>query len=141
MKRSEVMALIEGIKILRENADDKTASAAATLYPTLKQDGALLQAGCRINFQGQIYRSRVDLWDMEENNPINAPDLWEMIEYKEGYRIIPQTITAEHPFIFGEKGWWNGKFMESLLEVNVWNPDSYPDGWKIIDKKEEINNG
>ena len=132
MRKSEALALIQSIKTLRDNADDKVASAAASLYPTLKGDGSLVKAGVRINLAGQIYRSRVDLWDTEQNNPINAPTLWEAINYKQGYREIPETITAENPFTLGERGWWNGELMESLLEVNVWNPDSYPQGWKIV---------
>jgi hypothetical protein len=44
------------------------------------------------------------------------------------YHEIPQNITAENPFALGERGWWNGVLMESLLSVNVWNPDSYPQG-------------
>ena len=133
MKKSEVLTFIEAIKALRDNADDITASAAASLYPTLKGDGSLVKAGVRINLDGQIYRSRADLWDTEQNNPINAPTLWEAINYKQGYRDIPEQITAENPFTLGERGWWKGQLMESLLEINVWNPDSYPTGWKIIE--------
>ena len=133
MKKSEVLTFIEAIKALRDNADDITASAAASLYPTLKGDGALVKAGVRINLDGQIYRARADLWDTEQNNPINAPNLWEAVNYKQGYRDIPEQITAENPFTLGERGWWNGQLMESLLEVNVWNPDSYPAGWKKVD--------
>lgn len=133
MRKSEVLALIQAIKTLRDNADDQTASAAASLYPSLKGDGALVKAGTRINLNGQIYRSRADLWDTEENNPLNATNLWEIINYKMGYREIPQNITAENPFTLGERGWWNGVLMESLLNVNVWNPDSYPQGWKAVD--------
>ena len=105
MRKSEFKAFLQAVKALRDGADDKTASAAAALYPALKQDGQLLKAGTRINLGGQIYRSRVDLWDTEENNPINAPSIWEEVKYKEGYRSIPQVITAEnHSLLVKEAG-------------------------------------
>ena len=39
---------------------------------------------------------------IKENNSDNAPTLWEDIAYKEGYRIIPETITAETAFMKNE---------------------------------------
>lgn len=109
--------------------DDKTASTAATLFPNLKEDGGLAKAGTRINWHGTIKRAAVDLWDTEGNNPNNAPALWEDIDYKDGYRMIPEVITAGAAFAFGECGWWNGVLYKSLMEANVYTPESYPAGW------------
>ena len=78
--------------------DDKTASTAAALFPQLKENGALVAAGTRINWGGKLKRAAVDLWDTAENNPDNAPTLWEDIAYREGYRIIPETITSPLAF-------------------------------------------
>ncbi len=110
--------------------DDKVASTAATLFPRLKEDGTLVKAGTRINWNGVLKRVAVDLWDRTENNPDNAPDLWEDIEYREGYRIIPETITAGLAFAKDECGWWNGEVYKSLLSDNVHTPAEYPDGWE-----------
>ncbi len=132
MKRSEVLAFIEAVKGLREAIDDKQASSFANIYPTLKNSGVLIPMGARINHNGIIMRSRVDLWDTTENDPINAPSLWEAIEYKDGYRNILQTITAENAFYKGEKAWWNNVLYESTLDNNVWTPDQYVAGWNKV---------
>ena len=74
----------------------------------------------------------VDLWDTKENNPDNAPTLWEDIAYKEGYRIIPETITAGTAFMKDERGWWKDTLYKSTLDNNVWTPEQYPSGWEEV---------
>lgn len=115
-----------------ESLDDQTVSTAPAMPRRLKQDGKLVSAGTRINWGGTVKRAAVDLWDTAENTPDAAPTLWEDIEYKQGFRLIPETITAGLAFSKGEKGWWQDELYESLLAANVWNPSVNPDGWKKI---------
>lgn len=123
--------------------DDKTASLAPEVFSKMKQvrdtntEIPLIKAGTRINWNGALKRATVDLWDTEENNPENAPTLWEDIAYKLGNRIIPETITAGLAFSKDEIGWWNDKLYISLIDNNVWTPEQYPDGWLIKDM--EVN--
>lgn len=112
--------------------DDKVASTAADLFPKLKEDGALVPAGTRINWNGTLKRAAVDLWDTVENNPDSAPTLWEDIAYREGIRIIPETITTGTAFAKNELGWWGDVLYKSLIDANVWTPDAYPTGWEIV---------
>ena len=112
--------------------DDKTASTVASLLPGLKNDGSFLEAGSRINWNGKIKRAKVGLWQRVDQNPDNAPTLWDDILYKDGIRIIPTVITAELKFGIGELGWWtDGLLYESTLEVNTWTPAENPGGWKL----------
>ena len=117
-----------------ENFEDKEASEVPSLYPKMDYDGSLIAAGERINFNDVLYKAAVDLWDIEANNPINAPTLWEEIAYHEGVRIIPETITVTTAFALGEYGYWkaNGKTYKSLLNNNVYTPATYPQGWEEI---------
>lgn len=133
MKRNEALRLREIIEQAAVSLHDKEASEAATLFPRLKEDGALVPAGTRINWYGVVKRAAADLWDTVENNPDKAPALWEDIEYKEGYRIIPETITAGTAFALDECGWWQDKLYRSKLAANVYTPDAYPDGWEIVE--------
>lgn len=112
--------------------DDATASQAAMLFPRLKGSGDLIPAGTRINYGGVIKRAAVDLWDTPENNPDNAPSLWEDLAYIDGIRIIPEVITVGTAFSKGEQGWWNGALYESQADNNVWTPEAYPAYWKEI---------
>ena len=111
--------------------DDAAASKAVFIYPTLQYNGALIEAGTRINWNGTLKRAAVDLWDTAENTPDVATDIWEDINYKNGYRIIPETITAGLAFSKGEIGWWGDVLYKSIYDgANVWTPEQYPAAWE-----------
>ena len=131
MNRAEALRLRAIIETAAASLDDKTASTAPTLFPRLRQDGSLIKAGTRINHNGSIKRAAVDLWDTVDNSPDNAPTLWEDILYRDGYRIIPDVITAGTAFALDELGWWGDKLYKSLLEANVYTPEQYPRGWEL----------
>lgn len=132
MTREEAMKLRSIVEMAAVSLDDKTASEGAPLFPRLKQDGSLIKTGTRINWRGIIKRAANDLWDTEQNNPDNAPSLWEDIAYREGYRIIPAVITAGTVFAKDERGWWGDTLYKSLIDANVYTPEQYPAGWEAV---------
>lgn len=111
---------------------DADASTAAELFPRLKGDGSLVENGTRINWNGTIKRAAVDLWDTAENTPDAAPTLWEDIGYRNGIRIIPETITAGLAFAKDEYGWWGDVLYKSKLDANVWTPSQNAAGWEKV---------
>ena len=130
MKRAEALRLRAIVEQAAESLDDQTVSTAPTLLRKLKQDGKLVSAGTRINWGGTVKRAAVDLWDTAGNTPDAAPTLWEDIDYRDGYRVIPSVITAGIAFALDELGWWGGKLYKSLLAANVYTPEQYPAGWE-----------
>ena len=130
MTRAEALRLRAIVEQAAESLDDQTVSTAPTLLRKLKQDGKLVSAGTRINWGGTIKRAAVDLWDTAGNTPDAAPTLWEDIDYRDGYRVIPSVITAGTAFALDELGWWDGKVYKSLLAANVYTPEQYPAGWE-----------
>lgn len=130
--KQEAQTIRGFIETAAEGLDDATASQMALLFPGLKGDGSLVKSGTRINWNGVVKRSAVDLWDTETNNPDNAPSLWEDLAYIDGIRIIPEVITVGTAFSKGEQGWWNGALYESQADNNVWTPDAYPAYWKEV---------
>ena len=133
MTRKEAQAFIDTIVAMRDGADDALASRVVELYPTLKEDNSLIKAGTRIHWNNGIKRAATDLWDTAENNPDNAPVLWEDINYREGYRVIPETISVGTAFMANECGWWKDTLYKSLIDNNVWTPDAYPAGWVVAE--------
>lgn len=132
------MDILERARLLRRNIvygseslDDKIASETPELFDKLNENGELVPVGTRINWNGVIKRATVDLWDTKENNPDNAPTLWEDILYKDGIRIIPEVITAGTAFSKDELGYWKDTLYKSLIDNNVWTPDAYPTGWEL----------
>ena len=132
MTRKEALRLRAIVEQAAASLDDQTASAGAALFPRLNQDGALVKAGTRINWNGTLKRAAVDLWDTEANNPDNAPAIWEDIAYRDGFRIIPQTITSGTAFALDECGWWGDTMYRSTISNNVWTPEQYSAGWEAV---------
>ena len=132
MTREEALKLRSIVEIAAASLDDKTASEGAPLFPRLKQDGSLVPVDTRINWHGTIKRAAADMWDTAENTPDNAPTLWEDIAYREGYRIIPATITAGTAFEKDECGWWGDTLYRSMIAANVYTPEAYPAGWEVV---------
>ena len=133
------MTLIEKARKMRAametaavSLEDATASTAPELFPRLKGDGSLVKAGTRICWGGTLKRAAVDLWDNAENTPDAAPTLWEAVLYRDGIRVIPETITSGLAFAKGEKGWWGDVLYASTMDANVYTPEQYPAGWEII---------
>lgn len=121
--------ITEGLKLI----DNKTASIAPEMFQRLKRDGALVSEGTRINWNGTLKRAAVDLWDTMENDPDNAPALWEDIQYRLGYRIIPETITVGLAFSEGECGWWGDVLFKSKVNANVYTPEQYSPNWERVE--------
>ena len=112
---------------------DAQASTVTTLYSSMKYNGELIENGTRINWNSDLKRAAVDIWDREENNPDNAPTLWDDVLYRDGYRIIPEVITAGLAFSYGEIGWWGDTLYRSILDANTYTPEQYPAGWEVYD--------
>lgn len=136
MKRTEALRLRAIIEGAMEGVTDQIASEAPRLLREMQYDDSLIKVGVRINWNGNVKRAAIDMWDKEENNPDNAPTLWEDIDYKNGYRYIPASITVGTAFAKDECGWWEDELYRSLIEANVYTPTQYVAGWEKVNVNE-----
>lgn len=111
---------------------DAQVSTAPEILPRMKYDGTAIKSGTRIYWNGAIKRAASDLWDREDQNPDNAPTLWEDVLYRDGIRIIPNQITVGLAFSENELGWWGDTLYRSLHDNNVYTPSEYPDWWEAV---------
>ena len=136
MTREEALKIRAQVEAGAAALPDMEASVEPTLSRAMHYDGKLIPAGTRINWNGVLKRAAVDLWDIEENNPDNAPTLWNDVLYRDGIRIIPNVITAGLAFSYDELGWWGDVLMRSILpgdKTNVYTPEEYPSAWEEVD--------
>lgn len=133
MKRSEALKLRSLVEQASAYLPDKEASEAVSLSPRLKRDGSLVKSGTRINWNGKLKRAKVDLWDMEINDPDNAPDLWDDVEYRDGIRIAPAAFTSTNAAHYGELIWFGEEVYKSLKDGNVHTPSQAPSVWELVE--------
>lgn len=128
----EVTRLIIRQQVNSLSIDDATASRMVDYFPELTGDGSLVKTGTRINWHGTLKQAAVDMWDTAANTPDAAPTLWADLAYKDGYRIIPETITVTTAFAEGEYGWWGDILYRSKVDANVYTPEQYPQNWEAV---------
>lgn len=120
---------------------DAEVSTAPEVLRVLAKDGSLVKAGERINWNGDVKRAKVALWDTAVNAPDAAPDLWDDIEYKDGIRKIPVTdsgiFDATLAFSEGEEGYSTVDELVYVSRVNgnVYTPQLVPGNWVL---REEV---
>ena len=134
MTREEAIAVRKLVEAGAVSLTDKEVSTAPDVLPRMHYTGELIKNGTRINWNGTIKRAAVDLWDREDQNPDNAPNLWEDVMYRDGIRIIPDPITVGLAFAKDELGWWGEDLYKSLVDDNVYTPEQYPDNWELQEK-------
>lgn len=115
-----------------QSLDDKDASEAVELFGGMKYDGSLIKTGTRINWNGQLKKAAVDLWDTETNTPDAAPTLWADIAYKDGIRIAPETFTSTNAAAMDELMWFGEHIYKSKMAGNVYTPEQAPTVWELI---------
>lgn len=129
------------LEVARNLVDDQTASLAPFLYPEMKELEVnpmartpipIIPAGTRINWHGMIKRAIVDIEDTVDNTPDNALILWEDINYRDGYRVIPYEIMIDNPFMKDEFGWFEGIVYQSKVDNNMYCPLEKPEDWEEI---------
>lgn len=132
MTRQKALALRALLVKASASLSDADASIGPELFPQMAYDGSLIEYKTRINWRGQVKMAAQDLWDTEQNNPVNAPALWTDIDYVDGIRRIKENMSAGEAFSEGEKGWWKGEVYESNYNGNAYTPEQYPDGWRKV---------
>ncbi len=113
------------------SVDDATSSRMVDYYPEW-EPGKSYASGEKARCDGILYKCSQAHTSQSGWTPAAAPSLWDAVQYRNGYRVISETITATGAFALGEYGWWGDYLYRSTIASNVWTPDDYPEGWTQI---------
>ena len=131
MRLSDAIRYRRMIEQSAAGLSDKDVSTAPEMLPRMRYKGAVIEAGTRINWNGMVKSAAVTLWDREDSNPDNAPNLWRDIDYRNGIRVIPERISVTEAFHKGEEGIDDADVIWiSLYDNNVYTPVQYPPNWE-----------
>lgn len=113
---------------------DAVASQHPKLAPEMNYTGKSIPANTRIQWKGEVVKAKVTLWDRIDQDPDHAPTLWDKLRFHNGYRIIPETITAELQFAENEIGYWpvDEKFYRAKRDGVVYTPLQYAADWEEV---------
>lgn len=102
---------------------------------TFWTDGHLITTGTRLRWGSRLLAAMVDTWAYAENNPDNAPSLWEEIAYREGYRVLTGPISASNPVEPGDLCWEGETLYRCVYHVAcTYRPSEYAAAWEAVEE-------
>ena len=132
MKRAELAAFVEAIKVVRGSLTDEQAAAVPAFYPAWRADRSYA-AGDVVRYGEYVYRCLQAHKAQEGWAPGLAPSLWARVLIPDP-EVIPEWEQPDstNAYKAGDKVRFEGKVYESLIDNNIWSPAAYPAGWKEI---------
>lgn len=129
----ELRAVIESA-VSAYGLDDAAAVAVVELF-TQWEVGKTYAIGTRVQHDGKLYECVNAHTAAAEWSPPVAASLWDEVKVvpETGYDEWQQPSGAHDAYNTGDRVVYNGSVYESLIDGNVWAPDAYPAGWKIVE--------
>lgn len=119
---------------LREMATDEAALQVPNLYPMWKEDAGYI-VGERVLYNDVLYKVLQDHTSQTDWTPDVAVSLFAKVLIPDE-DVIPEWEQPDstNAYMTGDKVMYDGKVYMSTIDNNIWAPDAYPAGWKIVEE-------
>lgn len=126
----KVKTFREKLETVSQTLPDDKAQDNIALYPHWKDD-AHYDVNYRVQYDDVVYKCLQAHDAQTQWTPTDAPSLWAKVLVPSP-DVIPdwEQPDSTNPYMTGDKVRYNGKVYESLIDNNVWSPDTY--GWKEV---------
>ena len=114
--------------------DDEVALANASLLPAW-EPGMEYAVGKKLVFDGVVYKVLQNHMSQLDWTPDVAVSLYARVLIPDE-DVIPdwEQPDSTNAYMTGDKVRYNGLVYESLIDNNIWSPDAYPAGWKVVEE-------
>ena len=114
--------------------DDAAALEVVELFPAW-QAGKEYAIGERVQHEGKLYECVNAHTASNEWTPPSAASLWDEVKVDPatGLDEWQQPSGAHDAYNTGDRVVYNGAVYESIINGNVWSPDAYPAGWRLVE--------
>ena len=129
-KAKKLRAIIERAVAALE-LDNEAALECVELFPAW-ENGKAYTVETRVQYSGKLYRCVQAHTSQSDWTPPVAVSLWSgvTVDPTTGYDEWKQPTGAHDAYNKGDIVSYNGKLYRSLIDGNVYSPDSYPAGWE-----------
>lgn len=132
----EATELRQELNSITSTMTDEEAVERPVLFPNWTT-GKSYTVGTRVRYGGRIFKVLQAHTSQEDWTPSRAPSLFaEVLTSEDGEPQEWQQPSSTNPYLTGDKVIYNGLVYESLIDNNIWAPDAYPQGWKLISEPE-----
>lgn len=135
MKRSELFKIREMIEKASASLPDADAIEAAELFPAWAV-GVVYSVGERVQYDGKLYKVVQAHTSQADWTPDKTPALFVEVAAPGEIPVWKQPTGAQDAYNKGDKVWYpdaNTTVYESVIDSNVWSPNDYPQGWKVVE--------
>lgn len=135
MKRSELFRIREMIEKASASLPDADAIEAAELFPAWAV-GVAYSVGERVQYDGKLYKVVQAHTSQADWTPPTVPALFTEVAKPGEIPVWKQPTGAQDAYNKGDKVWYpdvNTTVYESVIDSNVWSPNDYPQGWKVVE--------
>ena len=137
MTRTELIKIRRMIEKASASLEDTDALETPELFPAWEA-GIQVTAGDRYRFDGKLYRCNQSHITQEDWTPATTPALWTNVAEPGTIPVWVQPTGAQDAYNTGDQVWFPEEFTniyESTIDANVWAPDVYPHGWKLVNEE------
>ena len=135
MKRSVLYKFREFIEKGATSLSDTEALEAVALFPAWAV-GIAYSIGERVQYNGKLYRVVQAHTSQADWTPDATPALFAEVAKPGEIPVWKQPTGAHDAYNTGDKVYYPTKdddIYESLIDANVWSPNDYPQGWKVVE--------
>lgn len=135
MKRSELFKIREMIEKASSSLPDADAIEAAELFPAWAV-GVAYSVGERVQYDRKLYKVVQAHTSQADWTPPTVPALFTEVAKPGEIPVWKQPTGAQDAYNKGDKVWYpdvNTTVYESVIDSNVWSPNDYPQGWKVVE--------
>lgn len=135
MKRSVLYKFREFIEKGATSLTDTEALEAVALFPAWSV-GVAYAKDERVQYDGKLYRVVQAHTSQADWTPPTVPALFTEVAPSGTIPVWKQPTGAQDAYNKGDKVYYPAKgddIYESLIDANVWSPNDYPQGWKVVE--------
>ena len=134
MKRSHVLKLREMIEKASVSLADEDALEVTELFPAWAAETEY-SIGQRVRYENKLYKCVQAHTSQPDWTPDATPALWTEVAKPGEIPVWKQPTGAQDAYMAGDKVWYpdvDTTVYESTIDNNVWSPEAYPQGWKVV---------
>ena len=135
MKRSVLYKFREFIEKGATSLTDTEALEAVALFPAWAV-GVAYAKDERVQYDGKLYKVVQAHTSQADWTPPTVPALFTEVAKPGEIPVWKQPTGAQDAYNKGDKVWYpdvNTTVYESVIDSNVWSPNDYPQGWKVVE--------
>ena len=112
--------------------DEVTASENASLFIAWDEHSSYKANDLR-QYNGKLYKCLQAHTGQVQWTPDMSASLWKELGINEnGVAEWSQPISSADAYNTGDEVMYNGVHYRSLIDNNVWSPETYPQGWEVV---------